>query len=274
MGTCIVNWAQNKFQLLPIRVQAFGEQGQGVLRDMAAATGATFYAKDEGYKLPMTPQEGYSEELFGEAERIIATKDRTTILGGDGDKQTRITELEAQLPNLKKHFEIDNLKERIAKLQASIGVIRVAAITETERNERKLRVEDAINATKAALDSGVVPGGGAALYRAAKTISLKGVTPEQIAGWVAVLAACQAPLMQMAHNSGINLDRSDLERVEKSTRMTVNFVTGEVVEAFSAGIIDPLKVVVSALRNASSAAALVLTTEAAVVAEGDTSEKI
>lgn len=277
MATCVVNTAKQKFTLVPIRVMALGDQGQGVLRDMAAATGGKFYARDEGYRLPATPADGFDFELFGHAERVIATKDRTTILGGAGDVKARIEELEAQLPNLIKAYEKNNLKERIAKLRSGVGVIRVGGITEAEREERKLRVEDAINASKAALSDGVIAGGGAALYRAAKKVELDekiDLTTEDGMGIMIVLRACYEPIKQMAINSGLELDKAELRRVEEDATLTIDFNTGNVVKAFESGIIDPSLVSVSAVQNAASEAALFVITEGAVTATEDDSEKI
>ena len=272
MANCVVNWAQSKFKLLPIRVQAFGEQGAGVLRDMAAATGANFFAKDEGHRLPDDINgPGYEFSDFGFAERIIASKDRTNIIGGDGERETRIKELKAQVKNLTRAFEKEQMEERIAKLESGVGVVRVAGITESERTERKLRVEDAINAAKAALADGVVPGGGAALYRAANR-AFEGQTKS--AGNTAIKKACEAPLRQMAINSGFELDQSKLAAVCEEPGKTIDFRTSELVVGMEAGIIDPLKVVVTALENAVSAAGLFLTSEAAVVRVQDTSEKL
>lgn len=264
MVSCIVNKTQGKFNLIPIRVQAFGEQGIGVLRDMAAATGATFYSREEGKRLPGTVDESYNFDDFGYADRVIATRERTTIMGGKGDADARIKELESQIPNMLKGFEKDQVKERIAKLKSGVGVIRVAGVTEPEREERKLRIEDAINAAKAALADGIVAGGGAALYRAAK--AFKGTETEESveAGYKAVVRACEAPLEQMATNAGIKLDRADLTQLVENQKQTIDFNNGNLVDAFESGIVDPLRVVISALKNAASAAALFLTSEAVV----------
>lgn len=269
MAAAVMNWAQGKFQLLPVRVMAYGDQGRGVLRDVAAATDAKFFTFDEGDRLPATMEQGYNFEHFGHLERIVASKDRTTIIGGAGDRDARVEELEAQLPNLVKEFEKDQIKERIAKLKSGVGVISVGGVTDTEREERKLRVEDAINAAKAALANGIVTGGGAALYRAAAR--LKGaITP----GSAAVINACKAPLKQMAINGSIELDKSDLAALVEDPEKAIDFRTGELVDAYKKGIIDPTKVVTSALYNAASEAALFLTTEAVVTASGDDSEKV
>lgn len=277
MASCIINKQQGKFTLIPIKVQALGEQGQAVLRDMAIATGGKFYARDEGNRLPAGPQEGFNWDDFGYADRVIASRDRTTILGNAGEVDERIKELEAQMENSKQAFEKNNIKERIAKLRQGVGVIRVGGIGENEREERKLRVEDAINASKAALENGVIAGGGAALYRAATKVQKDShidLSTEDGNGIMAVVTACFEPIKQMAHNSGFELDKADLKRVIEDKKLTIDFNTGGVVEAFKAGIIDPSLVTISAVKNAASEAGLFAITEAVVTVTEDTSEKV
>lgn len=277
MASCVVNAAKGKFTLVPIKIMAFGEQGRGVLEDMAAATGGRFYARDEGNSLPAAPEQGFNWDDFGFADRVIATKDRTTILGGAGDVEERVKTLEAQIPNLIKKFEQNNMKERIAKLKSGVGVIRVGAVGDAEREERKLRVEDAINASKAALSNGVIAGGGAALYRAAKKVQ-KGqeivLSSEDGSGLMAIINACHEPIKQMAKNSGFELDKADLKRIEEDKKLTIDFNTGEVVDAFKAGIIDPSLVSISAVKNAASEAGLFVITEGSVTNTEDDSEKV
>lgn len=293
MAACVINKAQGKFTLIPIKIMALGEQGQAVLRDMAAATGGVFYSRDEGHKLPASMADSYriastpdshtatDFNIFGHAERVIASKDRTTILGGAGDTAERVAELEAQKKNSTKAYEKNAIEERIAKLRSGVGVIRVGAVTEAERDERKLRVEDAINAAKAALSDGVIAGGGAALYRAARKVNSHSIhgkftveNTEQQSGLTAVVKACFEPIKQMAENSGLDLDKADLQKVLEDKKLTIDFYTGKVVDAFEAGIIDPSLVTVSAIRNAASEAALFVITEGTVTSVEDRSEKV
>lgn len=280
MASCAINKAQGKFTLIPIRVQALGEQGQAVLRDMAEATGARFYARDEGNRLPNNPQDPrdtYNPDDFGHAERVIASRDRTTIIGGAGETEPRIEELKAQRKNSKQAYEQNAIDERIARLQSGVGVIRVGGVTEAEREERKLRVEDAINASKAALSNGVIAGGGAALYRAALKVqedSHVDLSTEDGNGLMAVIKACYEPIKQMALNSGLELDKADLKKVSENKTLTIDFYTGEVVDAFEKGIIDPSLVTLSAVKNAAAEASLFVITEGAVTAAEDDSEKI
>lgn len=281
MVACVVNWAQGKFKLLPIKVVAWGEQGTGVLRDVAAATDATFYGKDEGYKMPTSLQdEPFNFDLFGQAGRIIATKDRTTIIGTDEEGTAeRIKELNAQAQNAKRAFEAEQIKERIAKLRAGVGVIRVGGTTDAEREERKLRVEDAINAAKAALVDGIVTGGGSALYRAAAAVkseydkSKTTVSDEHYQALLIMLRACTRPIKQIAQNAGVVLTADQLTEIKKD-KVAFDFNDEKIVDALQAGVIDPTKVVVSALLNATSAAALYLTTEAIVSNADDNEEKL
>lgn len=276
-GEALVNaaalWHQNKFHILPIRVQAYGDHGKGLLRDVAIATDATFFTSDEGHRLPQSPGDPFSMDLFGHASKIIATKDRTTVIGGSGEDQIdeRIKELEAQAKNAIRAFEKDQIKERIAKLRAGVGIITVGGVLGSDLEERKLRIEDAINASKAALEAGIVPGGGAALYRAAHK-AFEGANKSS--GIMAVFNACLEPLKQIAANGSVELDKSDLKELLEKDGQTIDFRTGELVDALKAGITDPVKVVRSALLNASSAAALFLVTEAAVSNQEDESEKV
>lgn len=275
LASCVVNWAQQKFQLLPVRVVAYGASGEGALRDVAAVTGATYFAKEEGHKLPMDRSDSIDFANFGIADRVVATKDRTTIIGGAGDADARIDELKSQLPNLK-DYEKESVKERIGKLQSGVGIIKVGGATDTEREERKLRIEDAINATKAALTNGVVSGGGVALYRASEFANLDTEASGNDAdyGFDAVIRAAKAPFKQIALNSSVEVDRSDLVKVLNDKDLTIDFNTGEVVNAHKAGVLDPALVVVSALRYAASTAAMFITAEASVTGDEDESEKV
>ena len=280
MASCAINKAQGKFNLIPIKVQALGEQGQAVLRDMAEATGAKFFARDEGNRLPQNPQDPndtYNPDDFGHAERVIASRDRTSIMGGAGEVAERIEELKAQRKNSKQAYEQNALDERIARLQSGVGVVRVGGTTDTEREERKLRVEDAINASKAALSNGIIAGGGAALYRAALKVqkdSHVDLSTEDGNGLMAVVKACYEPIKQMALNSGLELDKADLKKIVDDKKLTIDFYTGEVVDAFDKGIIDPSLVTISGIKNAASEAAMFVITDTVITRSEDDSEKI
>lgn len=268
--TIINNWQLGKFNLLPVRVNAFGEQGEGVLRDAAAAADAKFYSKQAGDVLG----ESLEFDDLGFVEKLVVTKDRTTLIGFAGEVDERITELEAVIPTLKKSFEIDQIKQRIARLKAAVGTISVGSHVDSEGEERKKRVEDAVKATKAALEKGIVLGGGVALHTAAASVVAKGFSvddADEVLGARAVIEACSEPIKQMAKNASIELG-SSLQNLKDNE--VLDFDTGKIIDGAKAGIFDPLKVVESALINASHEAALFLTTEAVVVATTDDSEKL
>ncbi len=263
MATAIVNWTQNRFKVLPIRVIAYGDIGEGVLRDLAAVTGANFIDQKASMKLS-----DITSDDLGMVDKIVSNKDESTIVAGDEEtKKSVIKTLKAQLPNLK-DYEAESVKERIAKLSSGMFTIKVGGVTETERKEKKLKIEDAINASKAALTDGVVAGGGSALYRSSE-IDMGDLRDDERLGALIVLRACEKPIMQMAENSSMKLDKSELAEIIKNKNKTYDFRNGEIVDAHKVGIVDPLKVVISAFENAVSGSALFLTTEAAVVNADD-----
>lgn len=270
LRTCLGNWIEGKFQLLPLRVMAYGQIGEEALRDVAAVSGGHFFDSAVD-RLPTRYEDQIEPEHFGTIGRIVATKEKITIMDGAGDREGRIKELQAKLPHLK-DYEQESTEERIAKLRSGVGRIYVGGVTDTEQEERKKRIEDALHATKAALESGVVAGGGAALYRAAR----QGVTLEthgdEGLGVKAVLNACTRPLHLMAENGSVELDKAILQRLIEEPGMTVDFKTAELVDARKHGILDPVKVTVAALSHAATTAALFLTTESAVVLTGEPKE--
>jgi len=255
LAFAIVN--HNVFKTLPVRVVGFGEMGEGYLRDIASVTGATFITTKDGRKI-----KDFTAPEFGKALKVVSNKNDTTILADNLNAEDRIAELEGQLKNAK-DYEAESLKERIAKLKSAVGVIKVGGLTDTERIERKLRVEDAINATKAAFNEGVVAGGGSALLRA----STKKV------GHI-MATAVKEPFNQLVKNSSLTLDKSELEEVLTNLNKTINFATGELVNAHLSGIIDPVKVIISALENSASTASLFLTAEGVYSESTDTSERV
>ncbi len=265
--TSLKNWMENKFHILPIRVLAYGEMGEGVLRDVAALTGARFFDSMANDRI-----ESVMPADLGLADKVVAGKHETTVIAGDDKaKANRIKELEAQLKATDREFEKESIRERIAKLKNALFTVKVGGVTDTERQERKLRIEDAINAAKAALTDGVVAGGGSALYRNAVNTTCE--NNDEGMGYVAVLKACQAPLRQMYINSGLDINRDDLIAISKNKKKAIDFQTEKVVDAFVEGIIDPVKVVTSALENAASGAALFLVTEAVVVVRQEQPEE-
>jgi chaperonin GroEL len=263
MATVIQNWVERRFHCLPLRVVAYGETGEGALRDVAAVTGAKFIDTQANMRILDLVQDD-----IGLADKVVASKHDTIIVVDDEEAAAeRVMELQAQLKGTDREFERESLRERIAKLQSAMFSIKVGGITETERTERKLRVEDAVKATKAALTDGVVPGGGATLYRASEVVGVDGP------GGIAVLEACKAPLHQMSANSGFTLDRSELGTIVEEEAMTYDFRSGELVNSMDNGILDPARVVHDALKNASAEASLFLVTEAVVVTKNGPEEE-
>ena len=256
-------WMQNKFHILPIRVQSVGEAGEGLVKDIAAVTGAKFFDGQAGDKIM-----DVNQEHLGDISKIVAGKNESIIVADDEElRDERVKELKGQLKDFestKREFEAESVRERIAKMNGAMYVIKVGGMTEQEQKERKLRIEDAVNATKAALEDGVIGGGGGALYRAGRTLEIAGKSADETYGKNAVAAACEAPVYQMSVNSSVDVSIMLLDIGDDKAK-AIDFRKGKVVDAFKGGVIDPVKVVVSALENAASGAALFLTTETALV---------
>jgi chaperonin GroEL len=263
-ATLILNKLRGTFNVVATKAPEFGDNQKNLLNDIAIETGATFYSKD----LKMELKDMTINDL-GRAKKVTVTKDNTTIVEGYGDKkaiQERINEILNQAANSTSEYDKKKLQSRAAKMSNGVAVIKVGALTETEMKDKKLRIEDALNATKAAVAEGVVMGGGAALMQVYK--SLKGTltdeNPDVQKGINAVLESLKAPLHQIAENAGYEAD--DIVELQKAQKDGIGFnaKTGEWVDMFQAGIIDPTKVSRSAVLNASSISALFVTTEAGV----------
>ena len=227
-------------------------------------TGAKFYSKD----LAMELKDMQIEDL-GRAGKVIVTKDNTTIIDGAGSKEeinSRISELLAQANESKSEYDKKRLNERVAKLSDGVAVIKVGALTESEMKEKKLRIEDALNATKAAVEEGIIIGGGAALVEVYKELrnTLKSKEADVQKGINAVLESLLAPLKQIAENAGYEGDEIVSKQLKAKENVGFNAKTGKWVDMYEAGVVDPAKVARSAILNASSISALFLTTEAAV----------
>lgn len=273
LGTFVLNKLRGAFSALAVKAPGYGDRKKEMLQDIAITVGAQVITEDVGIKL-----ENAELSMLGKANRVVATKDSTVIVGGKGKKadiEARIAQLRKQIENTDSKFDKEKLEERVAKLSGGVAVIRVGAPTETEMKYLKDKIEDAVNATKAAIAEGIVPGGGAALAKVAAKLSRK-VDPkahdEFTIGYRILLTALSAPLLQIAKNSG----REDgpvilQEIVKKGGNFGFNAasesVDAEIVDMFEAGIIDPVKVTRSGVENAASAAAVLLTTEAAVADE-------
>lgn len=264
LTTLVLNKLRGTFNALAIKAPAFGDRRKAMLEDIAILTGGQVITEELGLKL-----EDATLEMLGEARKVIATKDNTTVVEGKGSEaqiKERTAQIRAQIAETTSDYELEKLQERVAKLEAGVAVIKVGAATEVELKEKKLRIEDAINSTKAAVAEGIVPGGGAALAKISRRLEdVKTSDAEEAVGVKIVSKALEAPLRQIAANAGISDIAIILEAVSKADSMGWDFAKNEQVDMLKAGIIDPVKVTKSALVNATSAVSMLLTTEAAVV---------
>ena len=263
-STLIVNKLRGTFTVVATKAPEFGDAQKAALQDMAILTGARFYSKDLGMQL-----KDVTIDDLGKAKRITVKKDSTTIVGGEGlkkDVEDRISELQAQYNVVSSEYDKKNIAKRIAKLSNGVAVLKVGALTESELKDKKLRIEDALNATKAAVAEGVVVGGGAALaevYMALKG-TLKDSNPDIQKGIDAVIDSLLAPLMQIAANAGYDPKEIADKQKEQEKNFGFDALHGNWVNMFDANIIDPTKVTRNAILNSSSISAMFVTTEAAV----------
>ncbi len=276
LTTFVVNKLRGGFNVLAVKAPGYGDRKKEILTDIATLIGGEVISEELGVKL-----EGADLSVLGRASKIVSTKDSTIVVGGKGKKsevEERINQLKAQREQTKSKFDIEKIDERIAKLSGGVAVIKVGAATETEMKYLKLKIEDAVNATRAAIEEGIVAGGGTVLVKVAqklsqkhKTMKARDVSPrdEFDAGYSAVVDSLRFPLRQIAINAGRDDGSVIVEAVGKgSAHFGYNASTNEfVVDMFKDGIIDPVKVTRSALQNAVSAAAILLTTEVAIADE-------
>ncbi|GAB2483230.1 chaperonin GroEL [Luteococcus sediminum] len=258
----IVNKIRGTFKSVAVKAPGFGDRRKAMLADIAILTGGTVISSEVGLSL-----ETAGLELLGQARSVRITKDETIIVDGAGDADQiagRVSQIRKEIENSDSDYDREKLQERLAKLAGGVAVIKVGAATEVELKERKHRIEDAVRNAKAAVEEGIIPGGGVALIQAAKNVKLDQLEGDEATGAQIVLQAAQAPLRQIALNAG--LEGGVI--VEKVANLPVgeglNAATGEYVKMVEAGIIDPAKVTRSALQNAASIAALFLTTEAVI----------
>jgi chaperonin GroEL len=266
LATLVVNKIRGTFKSVAVKAPGFGERRKAMLQDMAILTGGQVVTEDVGLKL-----ENVTLDLLGRARKIVVTKDETTIVEGAGEEadiKGRINQIKAEIENTDSDYDREKLQERLAKLSGGVAVIKVGAATEVELKEKKHRIEDAVSTTKAAIEEGVVPGGGVALLRAQETILERAdkLEGDEATGARIVARAVEEPLKQIAINAGLE-GGVVVERVRnlKVASEGLNAATGEYEDLFKAGVIDAAKVTRSALQNAASIAALFLTTEALVV---------
>ena len=264
LATLVVNKLRGGLKIAAVKAPGFGDRRKAMLQDIAILTGGQVISEDLGMKL-----ENVTMDMLGTAKRVSITKDETTIVDGHGEKaeiEARVTQIRQQIEETTSDYDREKLQERVAKLAGGVAVIRVGGMTETEVKERKDRVDDALNATRAAVQEGIVVGGGVALVQGAKTLEgLTGANSDQDAGIAIVRKALEAPLRQIAENSGV--DGSVVAgKVRESSDPAFGFnaQTEEYGDLFKFGVIDPAKVVRTALEDAASIAGLLITTEAMV----------
>ncbi len=265
LATIVVNKLRGTFQAVAVKAPGFGDRRKRMLEDMAILSGGEVITEELGLKLENTKL-----SQLGRARRVVVDKDSTTIIDGDGDSEAikgRIKQLKSEIEDTDSDFDREKLQERLAKLSGGVAVIKVGAATETEMKEKKHRVEDAVQATRAALEEGIVPGGGVALLNAVESIKLDGFSdPDERTGAKIVVRALEEPLRQLAYNAGLEASVV-VNNVRKAAKgQGLNVDTNEVEDLVKAGIIDPTMVTRSALQNAASIAKNILMTEA-IVAE-------
>jgi chaperonin GroEL len=265
LATLVVNRLRGVLNVAAVKAPGFGDRRKAMLEDIAVLTGGTLITEDAGLKLDTAKL-----DMLGKARRITITKDTSTIVaeGNEAQVKARVEQIRRQMEETESSYDKEKLQERLAKLAGGVAVIKVGAATETEMKDRKLRLEDAINATKAAVEEGIVPGGGTTLAHLAPELegwANSNLSGEELIGAQIVARALTAPLKRIAENAGQN-GAVIAERVkEKDFNVGYNAAVGEFVDMFEAGIVDPAKVTRSALQNAASIAAMVLTTECIVV---------
>ncbi len=270
LATFVVNKLRGAFNVLAVKAPGYGDRKKEMLADIAITVGGTVVSEDLGIKL-----ENAELNMLGRAQRVVATKESTVIVGGKGKKsdiEARVAQLRTQAANSDSKFDKEKLEERVAKLSGGVAVIRVGAATETEMKYLKDKIEDAVNATKAAIAEGIVPGGGAALAKVGAKLAKKidaNAHDEHTVGYRILVSALSAPLLQIVRNAGREDGAVVLQEVVKKGgsfgfNAAAEFEEESIVDMYEAGILDPVKVTRSCVENAASAAAVLLTTEAAV----------
>jgi chaperonin GroEL len=262
LATFVVNKLRGTFNVLAVKAPGFGDSRKQILDDIAVLTGGRVVSEEIGLKL-----DNVDVDVLGSAGKVISSKDNTTIVDGRGDSsmvENRVSQIKNAIDNSDSDFDKEKLQERLAKLAGGVAVIKVGAATETEMKEKKLRIEDALNATKAAIEEGIVAGGGTALIRASRALNNVEVSGEEKIGIDMIKKAIESPLKHIADNAGAKGDVVVEEVKKLEGNMGYNALKNRFEDLIESGIIDPAKVTRSALQNAASAAAMILTTESAV----------
>jgi chaperonin GroEL len=262
LAALVVNKLRGTLNIAAVKAPGFGDRRKAMLEDIAVLTGGRCITEDLGIKL-----ENIELEDLGEAKRITISKDDTVIVEGGGGSEAisgRVNQIRKQIEDTTSDYDREKLQERLAKLAGGVAVINVGAATESEMKEKKARVEDALHATRAAVEEGIVPGGGTALIRATSQVGDLGLSGDEATGADIIVSAIESPLRQLAANAGIE-GALIVEHVKnESGNNGYNVATGEYVDLIEAGVVDPTKVTRSALQNAASISGLLLTTEALI----------
>lgn len=266
LATLVVNKLRGNFNALAIKAPGYGDRKKEMLEDLAIVTGGQVISEEKGLKL-----ENVEINMLGKARKVISGKDKTVIVDGKGKKadiEKRVSQIKQQITNSSSEFDREKLQERVAKLAGGVAIIRVGATTETELKEKKFRIEDAVSATRAALEEGIVAGGGVALFEVAKEVNFKSVGVSEFGdeakGVSIIKTILEKPIRAIADNSGRDSNELVARMMSAKSGQGLDANTGELVDMIQAGIIDPLKVVKTSLTNAVSVASLILTTEAVI----------
>ena len=262
LATLVVNKLRGTFKVLAVKAPGFGDRRKAMLEDIAVLTGATVISEDAGYKL-----DNATLDYLGTCKRVVSDKDNTTIVGGNGSSDSikaRINEIKVQIEKTTSDYDKEKLQERLAKLSGGVAVINVGAATEVEMKEKKARVEDALHATRAAVEEGIIPGGGVALLRSVSGLDKVKLDDEEMVGVDIMRRALEAPIRQICSNAGVEASIVTQAVREGKGDYGYDARNDEYVNMFKVGIIDPTKVARVAVQNATSIAGMILTTEAAV----------
>jgi len=272
LATLVVNKLRGMLKVCAVKAPGFGDRRKAMLEDIAILTGGTVISEEQGYKL-----ENATIEYLGRAKKVTVDKDNTTIVEGYGKEsmiKQRINEIKAQIEKTTSDYDREKLQERLAKLSGGVAVLKIGAATEVEMKEKKARVEDALHATRAAVEEGIVPGGGVAYIRAIESLKdLKGANEDQNTGIQIIYKALQEPLKQIVNNCGLDGSVVLNKVMEGKDDFGFNAATEKYENMYSAGVIDPTKVSRTALENAASVASLLITTEAVVFEKKEEEKK-
>jgi len=269
----VVNKLRGVFNTLAVKAPGFGDRKKEMLADIACVTGAQVISEEAGMRL-----EDIKQEMLGQARKVVATKENTTIIEGKGSKEeieARIKQIKKEIETTESEFDKEKLQERLAKLTGGVAVIKVGAATEVEQKARQHKMEDALSATRAAVEEGIVPGGGVALLRAIDSLESLEVEGDEKIGVDILKRALEAPIRQIAKNAGYegSVVVDQVRKNKDKASFGFNAQTGSFEDLMEAGVVDPTKVVRSALENATSAAAMLLTTEVLVTEKPEEKDK-